>query len=207
MPTFLSDGRSPVPRRSLLWLAAGGPIAVGTLAACTASPQPPAPTATPGKPDPQTSDLTAEQALVNRYDHTIRAHPTLAARLRPIRDQHQAHAAALRDLIGPAATRTSGPATRPSGSATGAAPSGSSSPSPGSAAGTTPASGSPAASSGSGTTGVPADPDAALAALRTAEQQAAAARTRSCLAASTPHRSGLLGSIAASESSHVTVLS
>lgn len=59
---------------------------------------------------------------------------------------------------------------------------------------------------GVATSAVPADQTAALQALRAAEQAAAAARTRSCIAAAAD-RCGLLGSIAASEASHVELLS
>ena len=165
--------RPAVRRRDLLG-AALGTVGLALVAGCTSTPAArPRPSPTPTRPDPQLADLTNERVLLAAYDATLRAHPTLANRLRPVRADHAAHVTALRRLLTPAGghRRTSASPTPPAPTA---AP-------------------------------VPADPAAALAALRTAEQSAYAARTRSCLAAATD-RAALLGSIAASEASHGVVL-
>jgi len=52
-------------------------------------------------PDPLEPLLTAELALVASYDQAIAALPALAARLRPLRADHAAHAQALRARIDP----------------------------------------------------------------------------------------------------------
>lgn len=170
---FAPVTRPAVRRRDLLG-AALGTAGLALVAGCTGTPPPrPRPSPTPTGPDPQLADLENEQALLAAYDATLRAHPKLADRLRPVRADHAAHAAALRRLLTPAGGRR-----RTSASPTPPAPT---------------------------VSPVPADPAAALAALRTAEQSAYAARTRACLAAATD-RAALLGSIAASEASHGVLL-
>lgn len=140
-------------------VAAGGCVAGGTRHA--ASP-------TPSGPDPQSRDLADERDLLAAYDATIAAHPDLADRLGPMREDHARHVEALAGLLSAS--------TSPSASATSVPP-----------------------------PEVPAERAGALAALRSAEQNAAAARTDSCVAAS-GDRAALLGSVAACESSHAAVL-
>ncbi|MEZ5116327.1 MAG: hypothetical protein R2737_08665 [Candidatus Nanopelagicales bacterium] len=126
----------------------------------------------------------AEDALVARYDATIAAHPALAERLAPLRDQHLAHREAV-TAEGPVAD---GGAAAPSPS-----------PSGGPAGGGSGGSGGPA-------TAVPTDRAAAVAALRRAEQEAARDRTEACTAAAGAGLARLLALVAASEASHQAAL-
>jgi hypothetical protein len=72
-----------------------GLAVAGTLAACSSAVEPgPAPSATASASaaDPTVAD---EQALLQRYDATIAAYPSLAQVLGPIREQHAQHVTAL----------------------------------------------------------------------------------------------------------------
>ncbi len=164
----------PVVRRREVLGAALGAAGLVLVAGCTSAPAThPRPRPTPTGPDPQVADLDNERVLLASYDAVLRAHPTLAGRLRAIRADHAAHVTALSRMLAPAPGHR-----RPTASSTAPAPT----PPP-----------------------VPADPVAALGALRAAERSAAAARTRSCLSAATD-RAATLGSIAASEASHEVLL-
>lgn len=147
----------------------------------------------PSGPDPQLADLHAEQALVALYDAAINTRPSLAATLRPIRTDHATHLAALRKLVGAAAAP-------PSPTSSGHPISGSHSSGPVPSGARVPTSGVPGSSHR-----LPTARAALLAALRSAERTAAAARAESCYAA-TGTRAGLLGAISASESSHAVAL-
>jgi hypothetical protein len=169
----MTDARGDRPsRRSVL--AGGGLLLV---AACTGSS--PSPVLAPR--------LTADQRLARHaaaeitvlsaaYTATIAAHPRTRRALGPLAAEHEAHVAALVELL-PAPTAT------PSGSPS---PSGSTSPS-------TSASPPPV---------VPATPAEAVAALAVAER-AAAARRRAQAGGAGPELARLLASIAACESVHV----
>src|SRR4051794_35457450 len=89
----------PLPRRQVLGVLAAGAAAV--LAGCrrgtatgTGTPSG-TPATTPAGPDPLLADLADELRLLSVYDATLRAHPTLAGRLRPLRANHAEHVTAL----------------------------------------------------------------------------------------------------------------
>jgi hypothetical protein len=119
--------------------------------------------------------------LLVRYDATAAAHPTLAAKLAPLRAEVARHLEAF------GGGRTASPRASLSASPS-AAPSASSSAAP-----------SPSAPS------VPAAPARALAALAGAEQRVADARTAALLDAP-PELARLLASVAAAGSGHVLLL-
>ena len=77
-------------RRQVLQAGAIAPLA--TIAACSSGGDAPVSDAD----DSISSQVTAsEDDLIKRYDVTIAAFPTLAAKLTPIRDQHNEHLAAV----------------------------------------------------------------------------------------------------------------
>ncbi|HVX44333.1 MAG TPA: hypothetical protein VHC49_10625, partial [Mycobacteriales bacterium] len=102
--TAFSPAWRPIPRRTVLQVGAAAALAGPGVAGCSAASnkQPAAtPTATkPPGPDPQLADLTAEIELLVRYDATLKAHPALRARLRPLRADHAVHQAKLHSLVG-----------------------------------------------------------------------------------------------------------
>jgi hypothetical protein len=155
-----------LPRRTLL--AALGAIAAGALGAGCERDRRGSATGTPSPapPDPLLADLADERDLLARYDAVAAAHPALASRLAPLRDDHREHAAALARALGDAA---------------------------------------PGAPSDSVPAPTPGTPGAALAALATAERDAARRNTRSCLTAPAD-RAALLASIAACEATHEVLL-
>jgi hypothetical protein len=147
-------------------------------------------------------------ALGNRYDAIMAAVPSLADRLKPLRDTHQAHAVALSREIGLdeaaplGSTKPTLPAIRPTASPTPVRPPGSSpraSGSPRASASTAQPTGSPAP------TAIPTDPAAALAQLATLERTGQAMAAEACLAAPT-YRAALLCSITAARASHLEAL-
>ena len=172
----MTDAREDRPSRRS-FLAGGGLVLV---AACTGS----SPVLAPR--------LTADQRLARRvsaeitvladaYAATVATHPSTRGALGPLAAEHEAHVAALVELL-PA------PSVSPSGSATGAAsPSGSASPS---------ASPPPV---------VPGTPAEALTALAAAER-AAAARRRGQAGHAGPELARLLASIAACEAVHAAMV-
>ncbi|MBA2554810.1 MAG: hypothetical protein H0V10_14205 [Geodermatophilaceae bacterium] len=91
---------TPLSRRRVLVALATGVGAVGgagLLSACTGSPGPVIPTATPSTaPDPLLAVLTEREALVAQYDLAGRQQPDLAPRLLPLRDQTEEQVVALR---------------------------------------------------------------------------------------------------------------
>ncbi|MFF3764805.1 hypothetical protein ACFYYR_12065 [Streptomyces sp. NPDC001922] len=125
-------------------------------------------------------------ALVARYDATLKAHPSLASRLRPLRAEAARHEAA---FVSP------GPAASASATAPGA-------PSPSASAPS--ASASPRRSAAAAPP-VPADEKKALTALADAERRTADARTEALLEAP-PELARLLASVAAAGAAHVFLL-
>ncbi|MEU6464719.1 hypothetical protein [Streptomyces sp. NPDC046976] len=109
---YPSPPRTPsgprVRRRTLLASAAGAAL----LAGCTSG-------ADSGSDDPSATERARAQAaadsatLLGRYDAVLTAFPDLAERLRPLRTEVAAHAAAFREGTTPTAT----PSTSPSPSA------------------------------------------------------------------------------------------
>ena len=172
-------------RRSLI-IAAGG-LAAGALAGCQLGDPPPQWHPAPDRLLPL---LAATIALVERYDAAIKAVPSLAERLAPLRDDHKAHVVALAREIGlderaPLTGVTIPPAPTPSLSSPGPSRAPSS---------PTPSTFTP-----------PSDPAAALAVLAADEKSAQAAAEAACLVAPS-YRAALLGSIAACRASHREVL-
>jgi hypothetical protein len=178
----MTDARGDrLSRRSVL--AGGGLLLV---AACTGG----------GSSPVRVPRLTADQRLARQvadeitvleaaYAATIAAHPSTAGALSPLAAEHQAHVAALVELL-PAPTST------PTASASA---SGSGSP-------TASASASPSATP---PPVIPTSPAGALRALAVAER-AAAARRRGQAGHAGPELARLLASIAACESVHATLV-
>ncbi|MFH8365273.1 hypothetical protein [Streptomyces sp. NPDC018031] len=169
------------PRRRDLMLAGGAAGAVALLAGCSDASGP----RTDGAGRPSALDRLRVRArrestaLLARYDATIAAHPPLAGRLRPLREETARHLAAFTDGGGPAA------------------------PSPGTAGASPPAaSGSPAPRR---TQPVPERPEEALAALARAERETADART-AALAGAPGEFARLLASVAACGAAHAYLL-
>jgi hypothetical protein len=123
--------------------------------------------------------VAAEADLVALYASTAHAHPQLAVALGAVEDRHRRHFAAVA-ASGPvaAAERTGPPAdpTFPSAGATATA------------------------------LPVPADPAAALAALRSAEEAAAQARLEDCLRCEDPALAELIAAVAAGEAANGVLL-
>jgi hypothetical protein len=103
-------------RRGVLGVAAtvAGAVATAPLAGCGLF------ESEPERPDPLDSLLAATVGLVAQYDAAIAGQPSLAERLTPLRDAHQAHAKALAQLIGRPASRLS-PSAAPTSPAVDAA--------------------------------------------------------------------------------------
>jgi hypothetical protein len=83
-------------RRRALGLLGGAVAAAGVSSGCTTGSETP-------EPDPVLDALvavwTGEWQLIRRYDATLARHPSLAARLTSVRDDHAAHARAIGSLI------------------------------------------------------------------------------------------------------------
>ncbi|MFJ8670007.1 hypothetical protein [Streptomyces sp. NPDC093600] len=147
------------------------------------------------------ASVATSQALLKRYDAVLAAHPSLVARLSPLRASVAAHAKALGEGLpeGPAASATAdGGADRAAGHRTPAAPD--------SPAATGP-SGSPGARPPETAAGpaVPADPAVALRELTAAVRKAADAHTDALLDAP-PEYARLLASVAAAGAAHAYLL-
>ena len=147
-------------------------------AGCTAAPAP-APAAVDPDDALRSAATARERVLLEAYDAALLAAPSLAARLAPVRAEHAEHLAA---LTGPAPSGPPGTST-PGSTPDGAAP--------------VPA--TPAIPA------TPATPAVVLAGLVRAEQAAAAGHAGGVVAASRP-LAALLAVLAASESSHLVVL-
>jgi hypothetical protein len=63
----------------------------------------------PPPPHPLLGTLRDIRAVLTRYQTTISAHPTLAERLGPLRDNHRTHLATVAKLIGPTASESPAP--------------------------------------------------------------------------------------------------
>src|SRR5262249_39080719 len=168
----------PLPRHPALGLVAGGlpgvwsGVATGSRRGGTgAAPPPPPPSPARAEPDPLLADLADARRLLDRYDQTVRAHPALTARLRPLRANHAAHVVALQQAIGVTATPTG--ATVTDTMPTTATP-----------IGGAPTTGAATAAHAGPGAGVPRDPAAALAALRSLEHAAVSARSTAAVRAS-----------------------
>lgn len=96
-------------RRSLLVSAAGAALLVG----CSADPEPGGSDGSAATDRARARAARDSRALLERYDAVLAAHPGLAERLRPLRAQVAAHAAAFTD--GAPRTATT-PSTTPSSS-------------------------------------------------------------------------------------------
>ncbi len=164
------------------FLAAAAALGVGVLGGCTGGSGPAGPTAshTPTAPDPLLAVLTEREALVTRYDAVGAVHPALLGRLQPLRAQTGEQVETLRLALALPTATTSSPPPRTSGSS---------------------------ASVGSITSGpgIPLDPAAALAELRTSVQAGAASAATLCLAIAA-ERAPLVGSLAAAGSCHDLLL-
>ncbi|MFF3315142.1 hypothetical protein ACFYV5_06455 [Streptomyces sp. NPDC003035] len=130
------------------------------------------------------------RTLLERYDAVLAAHPSLAARLSPLRRAAAAHAAALAEGLAPSAS----PSAR---TATNAAPSAGTR----SADGVTPSASAPVPAPVS----VSADPAAALTELAATVRRTADAHTATLLDAP-PEYARLLASVAAAGAAHAYLL-
>ncbi|MFD3541490.1 hypothetical protein ACFWUQ_18600 [Streptomyces sp. NPDC058662] len=175
----------PWPSRRNLLAGAAGAAGAALLTGCSEGRAPDGGTGVPLERRMRETAVRDSERLLERYDATAAAHPSLAGRLTPLRASVAAHAAA----FSPA-----GAAVRvPSGS-----PSPSSSPSGAAAAGgsATPAEPAPP---------VPAEPAAALTALADAERRLSETRTID-LAGAPGELARLLASVAACGAVHAHLL-
>src|SRR5262249_61611891 len=171
-------GPPALPRRRGLGIGAVGlsgglfGMAIGCRRGSTGAGAPPTtPSTAPAEPDPLLADLADARRLLDRYDQTVRAHPALTARLRPLRANHAAHVVALQQAIRVTATPTG--ATVTDTMPTTATP-----------IGGAPTTGAATAAHAGPGAGVPRDPAAALAALRSLEHAAVSARSTAAVRAS-----------------------
>ncbi|MET3987488.1 hypothetical protein [Streptomyces sp. PvR034] len=134
------------------------------------------------------------EALLERYDATVAAHPSLAARLAPLRAAVAAHVGALAPDDG-----RGKPSPSHSGSPSAAAPT---APGPGTGAAGNP----PVKAPGKSAEPVPGQPAEALTALATAERDLSEARTIA-LAGASGELARLLASVAACGAVHTYLLS
>lgn len=101
------DTRGNLTRRTVLGRAVAGALAAGALSGCSwISPEPEPPHRWLGL-------LTETRALLARYQAALDAHPGLAERLTPLRDNHRAHLKELARLIGPQASASPSPKASP----------------------------------------------------------------------------------------------
>lgn len=176
MPPYLTTPRSrPGPRRRSLLTGAAGVTSAALLAGCTDA------TDTDERPS-AARRLRARAAkdsrvLLGRYDAVLAAHPSLAGRLGPLRDEVRRHAEAFEDDGAPAS-----PSAKPSASA------------PASAS----AKPSPAPS-------VASDPKRAVRDLAKAERELADRRSEALLDAPA-EQARLLASVAAAGAAHAYLL-
>ncbi|MCG7204352.1 hypothetical protein [Streptomyces arenae] len=154
--------RSGVRRRSLIVSAA----AAAALAGCSTGSDSAGTAGTPSVSMRARARAARDsRALLARYDAVLAVHPALAERLRPLRAEVAAHAAAFEEGSDPAtASPTS---TSPTATA--------------SASASLPAAGSSASPSAAASPAVPADAQAALAVLATAERTLADQRAKALL--------------------------
>ncbi|NJQ02240.1 hypothetical protein [Streptomyces zingiberis] len=138
------------------------------------------------------------RALLERYDATLAAHPGLAGLLTPLRAETDRHVRAFTERGEGGEGGASGDTGRDG------EPRGTREP-PGSPDGPRPEPSAGGPSGSPGTAGVPAERDAALAALARAERRAADARTRALVTAD-PELARLLASVAAAGAAHAYLL-
>ncbi|MFF8946922.1 hypothetical protein ACF1A5_32630 [Streptomyces sp. NPDC014864] len=181
-------------RRSLLASAAGAALLVGCSAGSDASGDGPS-------PDDRARARAARdsQALVERYDAVIAAHPALAARLRPLRAEVAAH----RDAFGGAATAS--PGAGESRAAAGPRPSAGATAEDGDGASSPAAAPSASVPGATGVPSVPGDAKEALAQLAAAERSLADRRARALLGVP-GELARLLASVAAAGAAHAYLL-
>lgn len=190
-PLPLSASATPAaaaPRRRSLLLGGGALGAVALLSGCSDGSEP-RPTGADGDAAAaaklRARGVRDSVALLARYDATAKAHPSLAKRLAPLRQETARHAAVFRGEGGAGASSA---ARSPSPSRSASAP----------------------ATPGGGGTGVrppevPEDEKKALAALAQAERHTADTRT-AALATAPPELARLLASVAAGGAAHVYLL-
>ncbi|MFJ3777454.1 hypothetical protein ACIPX0_37760 [Streptomyces sp. NPDC090075] len=177
--SFPPPSRTPwgVRRRSLIVSAASAAV----LAGCSTDSNPGS-ASSAGSPSlsarARARAARDSEGLLRSYDAVLAAHPTLAERLRPLRAEVAAHAAAFRE--GAAKEKTAGGSTA--------------------SAGTT-ATGSPSASAPE----VPADEKSALASLATAERSLADQRAKALLEVP-GELARLLAGVAAAGAGHAYLL-
>lgn len=173
---------SILPSRRGLLAGAAGVAGAALLSGCSDGGPPAAAPEVPLERRMRETAVRESERLLERYDATTAAHPTLARRLAPLRASVAAHTAVLADDGSPAPSpsRSTSPSASPSGAGA-AAP---------------PAPGPPA---------VPSAPAAALAALADAERSLAEARTIS-LAGAPGELARLLASVAACGHVHAYLL-
>jgi hypothetical protein len=180
-PVRLSDASAApsLSRRSVLLATAATAVAV---TACTKDPADgSSSSAAPPAPDEllRRVVVAAEADLVALYASTAHAHPQLAVALGAIEDRHRRHFAAVAASGEVAAATRTGSTADPT------------SPSVGATVTALP---------------VPADPAAALAALRSAEEAAAQARLEDCLRCEDPALAELFAAVAAGEAANGVLL-
>jgi hypothetical protein len=184
------DGRvanapgTPISRRALLF-GVGGISAAALLSATgcgyfgTDEPAAPTVVATPAASDPINGLIATTRLHLLRLDAAIAADPTDAPRLTPLRDDRQAHLAALEAeylRTNPAGTDTAAPSAAPSA----AAPTG-------------------------GTVTLPDSPEAIISAVR-GDAATAQVQFTDATSSASRYRAALFGSIAAAMASHRAVL-
>jgi hypothetical protein len=103
----MGDERPGSSRRAVLRAALGSVVVTAGAAALGACDSPEPTGRTSGIPDPLGDFYRDTAALLARCEATIAAHPELADRLTPQRDDHRAHLAALAREIGPGLDRPS----------------------------------------------------------------------------------------------------
>ncbi len=177
----------PTRRAVLLGLATGPAAALVACSATGPGPDPSPDASTDADNAIRVRTAASETDLVRLYDATIAAHPSLAARLAPLRTQHAEHLVFI------------GPYTEPTPQSRDASASGVPSSSPSVAPSSSP---SDVPSSGA----VPPTPAAALRALVQAERSAAATRVDDCVAASNGDLADMLARIGGSEAQHAAAL-
>ncbi|MEU8523113.1 hypothetical protein [Streptomyces sp. NBC_01216] len=142
---------------------------------------------------------TAGRALLERYDRVLAAHPSLAARLTPLRTSAAAHARALAEGVPAAGAGPAGPSPVPAASgATGPVTTGPT-------GAPTPATATPPVTASPAPPPVPTDPAAALRELAADIRRTAEAHTAALLDAP-PEYARLLASVAAAGAAHVYLL-
>ncbi|MEU6878344.1 hypothetical protein [Streptomyces sp. NPDC046712] len=132
------------------------------------------------------------RSLLERYDAVLAAHPSLTARLTPLRRAVAAHAAALAEGLAGSGAPSASPSVRPAET-------------PAAAAKAAPSAGTRSADATTSPVPVPADPAAALEELAAAARRTADAHAATLLEAP-PEYARLLASVAAAGAAHAYLL-